>query len=304
MTDFKPQIVDILTVLKNHESGFKSRAYKTALESITPLPAIKSLADVEGLKGIGEKIRLKIQEIIETGTLSKIDALKADPKEQAKTAFQNIYGVGPVKAGELAEGFESIEELRAAVKALSSIAILNDKQLIGLHYYEDLLLRIPRPEMTEHETLLRATVTVPMDVVGSFRLGAEHSGDIDMRLCSSTKKTLDAMVEALIVRGYILETLAHGDHKFMGICKLPGKPARRLDILLTPPAKYGFALLYFTGSQKYNIQVRQHALTLGYSLSEHGLKVLTARAKPVPELLTEKAIVEFMGLPFVPPEER
>jgi DNA polymerase/3'-5' exonuclease PolX len=144
-----------------------------------------------------------------------------------------------------------------------------------------------------------------MDVVGSFRRGADNSGDIDMLLCSSNKKTLNAMVEALIVRGYILETLAHGDHKFMGICKLPGRPARRLDILLTPPAKYGFALLYFTGSQKYNIQVRQHALTLGYSLSEHGLKVLdAARAKPIPELLTEKAIVEFMGLPFVPPEER
>jgi len=301
MADFKPQVVDILTTLKNHEMGFKSRAYKTALESIAPLPSIRCISDVEGLKGVGDKIREKIREIIATGTLSKIDALKADPKEQAKTAFLNIYGIGPVKASELAETFESVEELRAAVKAMPSVGILNDKQLIGLHYYEDLLERIPRAEMLAHEALLKSVATVQMDVVGSFRRGAANSGDIDMLLCSSNKKTLDAMVDALTSRGYILETLAHGANKFMGICALEGGKSRRLDILLTPPAKYGFALLYFTGSQKYNIQVRQHALTLGYSLSEHGLK---GTDKSVPELLTEKAIIEFLGLPFVAPEER
>ena len=32
-----------------------------------------------------------------------------------------------------------------------------------------------------------------------------------------------------------------------------------------------FAILYFTGSKEFNTVMRQRALTLGYSLNEHGL---------------------------------
>lgn len=302
MADFKPQIIETLSYLRDHESGFKKRAYKKALDSIRPLASIKSAADVEGLDGVGKKIADKIKEIIDTGSLAKVEAMKEDPTEKAKAAFLNIYGVGEVKAAALAEDYETIEDLREAVEALPGL--LNEKQLIGLEYYEDLLERIPRDEMLLHEDLLKVASTVHMDIVGSFRRGAESSGDIDLLLSSSDTKALDDMVTALMDGGYVIESLAHGAHKFMGICRFPDKPARRLDILLTPPSKYGFALLYFTGSQKYNIEVRQHALTLGYSLSEHGLKPIGASAKAIPELLTEKDIIEFLGLPFVPPSER
>jgi DNA polymerase/3'-5' exonuclease PolX len=125
-----------------------------------------------------------------------------------------------------------------------------------------------------------------------------------MLLCTNDSKMMDTMVELLTKGYYIREKLAHGAHKFMGICRLGKLPFRRLDILLTPPEEYGYALLYFTGSQKFNILVRQHALTLGYSLNEHRLTPISAKAKPVPDLRTEAEILAFLGIKFVEPKDR
>ena len=77
----------------------------------------------------------------------------------------------------------------------------------------------------------------------------------------------------MISSGYIKETLANGKNKFMGICKLNDKlPARRIDILVSNEDNYYFALLYFTGSYKFNIYMRNISLEKGLSLSEYGFK--------------------------------
>ena len=102
--------------------------------------------------------------------------------------------------------------------------------------------------------------------------------------------------------------LAHGAPKFMGICTLGKLPPRRLDILLTPPEEYGYALLYFTGSQQFNIKVRHHALSKGYTLNEHVLSVdpkwKGLPPPPIPPLKTEEAILAFLGIKFIDPIER
>ena len=68
--------------------------------------------------------------------------------------LSNIYGVGPSKANELISKYKisSVEDLREKYEKDNSI--LNDKQKIGLDYYEDLLKRIPRKEMEKHEDFL------------------------------------------------------------------------------------------------------------------------------------------------------
>ena len=93
----------------------------------------------------------------------------------------------------------------------------------------------------------------------------------------------------------------------MGICRLsPTLPARRIDILLTDPEQYPFALLYFTGSDKFNIQMRKHAAALGYRLNEHGLVPVTPAAEKVkmPAFRTEKDIFSFLKYAYVDPINR
>ena len=51
--------------------------------------------------------------------------------------------------------------------------------------------------------------------------------------------------------------------------------------------------------------MRQHALTLGYTLNEHRLMAIEGRkAKPIPVLRTEAEILAFLGIKFVEPKDR
>lgn len=139
-----------------------------------------------------------------------------------------------------------------------------------------------------------------MDIVGSYRRGEESSGDIDVLLKSSNAEDCLNVVNKLKELKYITDTLALGDKKFMGVCKIGENKYRRLDILLTPEDQYGYAMLYFTGSMKFNIAVRKRALERGYSLNEHGF----TPSEGVPLLKTEEEILNFLGIKMIDPKKR
>jgi DNA polymerase/3'-5' exonuclease PolX len=307
--------VEAFTLLWNYEKatkgGFKIRAYKDALDKMALVPKVTVLADLEPLKGKtkdGGGLYQKAKEILETGDCESLKKITGEgAKWAAYDLFLGIHGIGPAFAHDLADdGYRTIVDLRSAVE--KGTLKLNKTQTIGLEYYESIGERIPRSEMELHEATLKAAVAVPSDIVGSFRRQSANSGDIDLLLCSADPKQLDKVVEDLKKSNYIIVHLAKGKHKFMGICKLGDAPSRRLDILLTPPEEYGYALLYFTGSQQFNIRVRQHALTKGYSLNEHTLSVdpkwKGAKPAPIPLLLTEEAILAFLKIAYVKPSDR
>jgi DNA polymerase/3'-5' exonuclease PolX len=177
--------------------------------------------------------------------------------------------------------------------------LLNEKQKVGLRYYEDLLLCISREEMLEHQKMLE--IIPDFEIVGSFRRKMPTSGDIDVLIRKSNENDLKTYIEQL--GSYIVEVLALGTHKCMAICQLPDKPARRIDLLLTPDEEYAYSLLYFTGSGQFNILFRQHALKMGYTLNEYKLMPLKSNPAP-PYMKTEKDIFRFLGLRYVEPSKR
>lgn len=318
ITDYRSVIVDALDILRRRDAAqpgglFKARAYAKAISAIEKLNTpINSMDDVRGIDGIGSKILLKINEILQTGTLTAAEQVKTRGELGIYEELLACYGIGPAKARELvSSGVKSIMNLRELV--IDNPSILNDKQKIGLQYYDDLIKRIPRKEMLEHQALLFTHLNraVPesrlrAEIVGSFRRGAETSGDIDMLICGECPTILDIFVKELVDIGYIHAILAKGDKKCLAISALPRLPARRLDILLTPAAEYSYAILYFTGSDKFNVAFRQVALDRGYTLNEHGMKPLISGEVPsVPtEMQTERNIFHFLRILYVPPEKR
>ena len=113
----------------------------------------------------------------------------------------------------------------------------------------------------------------------------------------------------MINKGYITDILALGPKKCMAFVRIDStKPARRLDILYTIPEEYPYALLYFTGSDKFNINFRRKTILQGYSLSEHGLKKLRDGddVKPLvnANIKTEKDIFTFFNIEYVEPDKR
>ena len=79
-------------------------------------------------KGIGKTIFEKLKSLVETGKINAIEREKSNVLHQ----LCKIYGVGPKKALDLSNKVSSIEELK------SKQDLLNDKQKIGLFYFEDL----------------------------------------------------------------------------------------------------------------------------------------------------------------------
>ena len=115
---------------------------------------------------------------------------------------------------------------------------------------------------------------------------------------------LKEYVEMLKGFGYIEEVLALGDHKCMAISRIYGGIARRLDLLMTPANEYAYALLYFTGSDRFNVAFRQYALKKGYTLNEHTLTPTKEGVKPVPNMNTERDIFRFLRLRYIDPPMR
>jgi DNA polymerase/3'-5' exonuclease PolX len=315
MTSLKNTIIaelDILRRISTTETAgvFKARSYAAAIKALEAIPAINTTSDLGNPKkgdGLGAEIRKKIAHIIEHGSLDIPVDIRASAT--ALEAFQNIYGVGPKKAQDLiAAGYTTIAQLRTAVAA--NPKLLNKNQQIGLRYYDDLLTRIPRAEMDQHAATLMAAKPAALEgvIVGSYRRSAANSGDIDMLI-----RTADAAVDAgaalatfvatLKSRGYIREVLAQGPHKCLAISQLAGAPARRLDLLVTPPEEFPFAVFYFTGCDTFNVAVRSHALTRGYTLNEHALTQVST-GKPVGGIKTERDIFTVLHLEWREPHER
>lgn len=308
--DHKQAIIDALDTLRRRDIAdkqvFKAKAYEKVIKQFKEHTGpITGPEDLKPIAGIGEKIQAKIAEIMATGGLASAARAKETHNLEALDTFQKIYGVGPAKATELvAAGYRTVAQIRA------NLAPLNDKQRVGLAYYEDLLERIPREEMLIHEQILKADCPYPIEIVGSYRRGATTSGDIDalIRIPEGTSSKKAASVFEKYVENlkpYIIEVLAQGPKKCMAICKIgSGSTARRLDLLLTPAEEYPYALLYFTGSDKFNVAFRGHALEQGYTLNEHTMKPVVEGQAPVPLMTDEKDIFAFLKLKYIPPNER
>jgi DNA polymerase/3'-5' exonuclease PolX len=149
-------IIENLEILYEYElisgNNFKAAAYKKFLTNIKESDIeIKSIEDVKTIDGAGKSILDKISELIKTNKLQAVEELLKDSKYVLGKQLLNIYGIGPAKIKELLESISSIDEL----KLEKNKHLLNDKQQIGLKYYDDLLERIPIAEAKKHNTVIK-----------------------------------------------------------------------------------------------------------------------------------------------------
>lgn len=302
---------------------FKVRAYKKVINQLKELESVTSMKDLQNIEGIGPKIRDKIQEILKTGKLKSAEKAReilknGSSKIEIYDELLKIHGIGIVKAKELIEDY-NINSIQSLIELINKKPdLLNNQQKVGLKYYFDIKEKIPRSEIEKHYKKISKIVKsinpdVRVKVVGSFRRGLEQSGDIDIIIKSpndkiDSSKLLHKIISSLKTKdkknfSYILEELSLGSKKFMGICNINSKSkARRIDILMTTPKEYPFALLYFTGDFNINIQLRKRANELGYKLNEYGL--IPNKPGPKIELKSEKEIFNFLGYKFLQPKFR
>lgn len=297
------KLADIM--LKQGEP-FRARAYQKAQETIMAFPGdITGPSQLKGMQGIGSTIMEKLEEYTQTGTLKVLEREKNNPVN----ILAEVYGIGPKKAKELVDaGIANINELR------ENQHLLNDVQKVGLQYYEDILKRIPRSEIDEYNSIFEkafekvATPNSHYEIVGSYRRGAQSSGDIDVIITSDNKNVFTNFTKLLLSNNIITEVLSSGPTKSLVIAKIPSSDSyRRVDFLYTSQEEYPFSILYFTGSKIFNTVMRHQALSMGLTMNEHGLYKMIGKTKgeKVAHVFrNEKDIFDYLNMEYKAPNER
>ena len=305
--EFIKALSELENIMMRQGEPFRARAYHKAVETIMKYPNdITDPKQLEGLPGIGKTIMSKLEEYVKTGTLRALEKYRNDPMN----TLTKVYGIGPKKAKAfIAEGLDTIEKLKAHPDKLTAA------QKLGVQYFDDIEMRIPRAEIAEYQKAFEkvfaksAPPGSKFEIVGSYRRGASNSGDIDMIITNSSdnRKAFTDFLQALQDDNIIIHLLSKGKTKSLTIGQLPGKPARRIDLMYSPPSEYAFATLYFTGSKAFNTMQRQRALDLGFTLNEHGMHQMVNKrkgAKVQGDFPTEQSIFEFLGMKYKKPSER
>lgn len=315
------QLADIYLAKGDNQLKFKAVALKAASKKIRDSPTLITSADV-AIKdvGISERMSIKIKEILDTGHLAELDEVQEKEQEAvaettAITELMQITGIGPKKAQSLIDdGYTSIAKLRQGV--VDKKVKLTHHMEVGLRWYEDLLLRMPRSEVAQIETIIKqAAVKVDPElmvvIAGSYRRGREECGDIDVLITNKSKigeeiakyGYLNKIVKELHTLGLMKDDLTKdGDKKFMGVCQLTGSKGRRIDIRMVNYDNFYAALLYFTGSKDFNIKLRKKAMELGLKLNEYSFESNTTGEKII--VHSEEELFKILGMDFVVPTDR
>jgi DNA polymerase beta len=264
------------------------------------------------LKGIGEKISKRIDEILKTGTLQELN------NTDSNNYLENILlitGVGNVRAKKWIElGCKNIDDVK---NAISNGTIKSTHHIdLGIKYYYDFQQKIPRTEIDTIKTLLTNTIKkidkyLIFEICGSYRRGASESGDIDVLISNPNyhsnieeQKFLTKIVKELTKNKFIIGNLtSKGNTKFMGVCKLDNSNiARRIDIRVVDYKSFFTSLIYFTGSKNFNVIIRNKALEKNLSLNEYALTDLNDNS--IKLLTSEEEIFHILDIPYLAPEER
>lgn len=303
---------------------WRSKSYRQAISALRKHPT-KVTTKEEGMRvfGIGTSIAEKIEEIVRTSHLRKLDSTKMDERQQTLNKFLKIYGVGLHAAERWASaGYKTLDDLLQKAE-------LTDNQRIGIAHYNDFNTRIPRAEVESHAaTVTKALKSLDKNytiyTMGSYRRGAQDSGDIDLLITKPgasideiRNTVMNRLVPLLTSQNFLVAALAQTSQadgtKWHGAsCLPPSETWRRIDFLLVPEEELGAALLYFTGNDIFNRSMRLLASKKGMRLNQRGLykDVLRDYGREklsegtLVEGRDERKIFEKLGVPWRPPEHR
>ncbi|KAF7163672.1 hypothetical protein CNMCM5623_008478 [Aspergillus felis] len=303
---------------------WRTLAYRKAIAALRRQPKkIVTRAQARAIPGIGPRLADKIEEIVFTNRLRRLENANNTPEDLILQEFLGVYGAGISQASRwIAQGYRSLDDLKTK-------ASLTKSQRVGVEHYHDFAQRIPRREVEAHGEIVRKAVQradpgMQVIIGGSYRRGTPDSGDIDLLITKgdATIEQIRAMMMDNVIRrlfqdGFLQVSLASTSRsdgsKWHGASVLPGsKTWRRIDLLFVPGSDIGAALIYFTGNDIFNRSMRLLASKKGMRLNQRGLYADVLRGEQRRKLnegrllegRDERRIFEILGVPWRPPEHR
>ncbi|EGU86588.1 DNA polymerase IV [Fusarium oxysporum f. sp. conglutinans race 2 54008] len=300
-------LTEIRTIRQLREDEVGVRAYSTSIASIAAYPyALKNAQEVARLPGCGDRIAELWHYWKETGESVEVREANADPKITVLKLFYNIWGVGAVTARDFyRKGWRDLDDL-----VEFGWNTLSRSQQLGVKYYNEFLLGIPRDEVAtiaaailEHARLIDPGFE--MVIVGGYRRGKQQSGDADVVLShrneNKTLNVITQIVVALEKAQLITHTLTLSTHnsdrgqrpvswkgeksnssgfdtldKALVVWQDSSKkdaPHRRVDIIISPWKTVGCAVLGWSGGTTFQRDVRRYCKRVkGYKFDSSGIR--------------------------------
>jgi len=293
------------------ENPFRIRAYRKAARNIRTLTnELEKFADegrLDQIPGIGEGMKEKIYEILDTGRLQFYEELKSEiPPSLVK--LLSVPGIGPKLAKKFYDelNIRDIEQLEKMAKEhhLAGLPGIKEKTeqniLKGIEMLkkglERMNLGIALPIANEIvDQLSKLPEVKRISTAGSLRRRKETIGDIDILTTSSnSKKVMDTFINLQLVE----RVLVCGDTK-SSIITYDGI---HVDLRVVEPESYGSALAYFTGSKAHNIRIREIAMKNNLKINEYGVFDEKTGMKIAGE--NEEEIYQILNLSFIASELR
>lgn len=303
------EVADLLDI--QGANPFRVRAYRNAARTVQGFsrPIGKMLADDEDLTdipGIGEDLAAKIEEIVRTGRLSKLQELKEKSNPELIQLLR-LQGLGPKRVQTLHQelGITSVVDLENAAKqgkiehiegfgAKMQENILEELQRLTPEEEQRILLKTAEELVEPLVEYLEAHKAVhDLEIAGSYRRRKETVGDIDILATGSSGAEIS---EYFVTYEDVEEVVSQGDTRTSVILRY----GLQVDLRVAEQQSYGAAMLYFTGSKAHNIHLRKLAQAQEYKINEYG--VFQEKKQIVGK--TEEGIYALFDLPWIPPELR
>jgi len=306
------EYAELLKLEEGSPQAFRVRAYDKAADALGELvePAAEmTVAELQKLDGVGRATADKIQEYVATGSIAKLEGLRKK-YPPAFVELTRIPGLGPKTVIMLRDKLQvnDVEDLKAALAAeqlrdLPGMGVKSEEKIakaidrLGLHG-KDRRTPIIKVLPIARE-IVQALQAVPgvkqVEYAGSLRRFSDTIGDVDL-LVAATKA--EPVMDAFVALPVVAEVEARGETKTTALTAA----GLQIDVRVVAPGEFGAALLYFTGSKAHNIELRQLALTRGWTLNEYALADV-ATGKTV-AARTENAIYKALGLAYITSEMR
>ncbi|KAI4107208.1 MAG: hypothetical protein L6R37_001785 [Teloschistes peruensis] len=207
--------IKLARLLTNDDIGV--RAYSTSIASLAAYPyRLQSSSEILALPGCDQKIAHLFHEW-QTSPDHRIQAVKNienDPALKVLALFYDIWGVGATTAREFYydKKWHDLDDIvEFGWNTLSRV------QQIGIKFYDDFLLKIPRAKVEAIAGTVERHARNLIDdgivcvIVGGYRRGKAESGDVDIILShpkqSATAGLVDQVVQSLEKEGWITHTL-------------------------------------------------------------------------------------------------
>jgi DNA polymerase (family 10) len=292
---------------------FRVLAYREAARAIAQCPVSAEQLAAEGrlteLPGVGKTIAEKVSALIAEGEIPAAAKLK-QKFPATLVEVTRVPGLGAKTAKLIYDeiGVENLEQLKQAAEdqRLREIRGLGPKAeenvLASLSNLsedgagERLLLSHVLPIAEEiRGDLLEAGVACRIEIAGSARRWAETCKDLDLIAITDDPA---ALAEALATHGLSAEARGGGREK----ASVLTHSGLSVDVRFGSDENFGNLLQHFTGSASHNVQLRERALSRGFSVSEHG--VAKTKGKKVHRFADEAGVYELLGLAYIEPELR